>query len=119
MRRTGAICRIPPSNPAPILLKSGRMSAEPPAAVIPEVSDYRLSTALNALDLDNFDFRNIDPVLASQLLEEIRNGADIAPLLERLRSQQQQRNLSKAEKMVTFEDDIKPVNKLNADDVFM
>ena len=40
---------------------------------------------MNALDLENLDLRYIDPVLASKLLEEIRSGADVRPLLEKLK----------------------------------
>ena len=53
-------------RPFPIM-KSGRMSAEP--TPIKRSESYRLSAALNALDLDNLDFRSIDPVLASKLLD--------------------------------------------------
>ena len=48
-------------------------------------TDHRLSSAINALDLENLDLRYIDPVLASKLLEEIRSGADVRPLLEKLK----------------------------------
>ena len=98
-------------------MKSGRMSAEP-TPVKSASESYRLSAALNALDLDNLDFRSIDPVLASKLLDEIRSGADIGPLLEKLKD-----TTSKAQKetkMVTFEDDLQGLKgKLNPDDVFM
>ena len=104
-----------PSMATP-LMKSGRMSAEP--TPIKSHPDYRQSAALNALDLENLDFRSIDPVLASQLLDEIRSGADIAPLLEKLKDKS---GNEKKEKMVTFEDDLqlKTGVKLNPDDVFM
>ena len=106
------------SSQATPLMKSGRMSAEP--MPLKSHPDYRLSAALNALDLDNLDFRSIDPVLASKLLDEIRNGADIGPLLEKLKD----KSGKNKEKMVTFEDDLqlKTVNtppKLAPDDVFM
>ena len=100
------------SSQATPLMKSGRMSAEP--TPLKSHPDYRLSAALNALDLDNLDFRSIDPVLASKLLDEIRHGADIGPLLEKLKD----KSGKNKEKMVTFEDEtITP--KLNPDDVFM
>ena len=101
-------------RPFPIM-KSGRMSAEP--TPIKRSESYRLSAALNALDLDNLDFRSIDPVLASKLLDEIRSGADIGPLLEKLKDTTKQQ---KETKMVTFEDDLQGLKgKLNPDDVFM
>lgn len=139
MRRTGAISRthnflLPPSTAlqqpmsisnttTPTSSRSGRMSAEPSSS---RYADYRLSTALNALDLDNLDLRNIDPLLASKLLEEIKSGADVRPLLEKLKRgekvQGSMQSTNKAEKMVTFEDDLKTNtgNKLlNPGDVFM
>jgi hypothetical protein len=120
---------------------SGRMSAEPSPFDTrrgsTSSSEFRLSAALNALDLEHLDLRNIDPVMASKLLQEIRNGADVAPLLEKLTAADAQQkseaaaaaallnNGSKKEhKMVTFEDETKPgmedsPTRLNADDVFM
>ena len=53
--------------------------------LISRPSDYRHNPAINALDLENLDLRNIDPVLASKLLDEIRCGADVRPLLEKLK----------------------------------
>ena len=103
-------------SPCQAIMKSGRMSAEP--TPIKRSESYRLSAALNALDLDNLDFRSIDPVLASKLLDEIRSGADIGPLLEKLKDTTKQQ---KETKMVTFEDDCLQglKGKLNPDDVFM
>ena len=102
-------------RPCQAIMKSGRMSAEP--TPIKRSESYRLSAALNALDLDNLDFRSIDPVLASKLLDEIRSGADIGPLLEKLKDTTKQQ---KETKMVTFEDDLQGLKgKLNPDDVFM
>ena len=103
-------------RPCQAIMKSGRMSAEP--TPIKRSESYRLSAALNALDLDNLDFRSIDPVLASKLLDEIRSGADIGPLLEKLKDTTKQQ---KETKMVTFEDDCLQglKGKLNPDDVFM
>ena len=137
-----------PHLPLPSILvsstssNSGRSSVEPnPSASVSSssrrssnISEFRLSSALNALDLDNLDLRNIDPSLASKLLSEIRNGADLGPLLEKLKSEQQQsNNPSKSgdmKKVVTFEDDVtkpgmpgKPSPSedeiLKVDDVFM
>ena len=134
-----------PHLPLPSILvsstsASGRSSVEPNPSVSSSsrrssnISEFRLSSALNALDLDNLDLRNIDPTLASKLLSEIRNGADIGPLLEKLKSDQLQSNpssKSEMKKVVTFEDDItkpppgmpKPSTSedeiLKADDVFM
>ena len=88
---------------------SGRMSAEPTRRRDSSSSEFRLSAALNALDLNDLDLRTIDPHLASRLLDEIKSGADITPLLEKLKN---------TKKMVTFEDGTKP-NNLNNDDVFM
>ena len=48
-------------------------------------TEYRHNPVINALDLENLDLRNIDPVLASKLLDEIRCGADVRPLLEKLK----------------------------------
>ena len=87
-------------RPCQAIMKSGRMSAEP--TPIKRSESYRLSAALNALDLDNLDFRSIDPVLASKLLDEIRSGADIGPLLEKLKDTTKQQ---KETKMVTVADD--------------
>ncbi len=78
------------------------------------------SSCLDALDLQNLDLRNIDPVLAAEILQEIRNGADLKPLLEKLvlaektrlskRPLQDQTSTSarpKETKMVTFQDEAK------------
>ena len=130
-----------PHLPLPSILvsstsASGRSSVEPNPSVSSSsrrssnISEFRLSSALNALDLDNLDLRNIDPALASKLLSEIRNGADIAPLLEKLKSEQNNPKSSTEmnKKVVTFEDDItkpgmpKPSSEdeiLKVDDVFM
>merc|ERR1712008_243694 len=113
-----------PSAAPVIMLNSGRMSAEPHLS-IPRPSDYRHDPAINALDLENLDLRNIDPVLASKLLDEIRCGADVRPLLEKpkrpmlyaeLRGSEAAstsgslgRSATRAEKMVTFEDDLKSI----------
>ena len=120
---------VEPNHASSVTSSSSRRSSN--------ISEFRLSSALNALDLDNLDLRNIDPTLASKLLSEIRNGADIGPLLEKLKSDQLQSNPSSAssksemKKVVTFEDDItkpppgmpKPSTSedeiLKADDVFM
>ena len=89
------------------------MSAEPQISLSRQSSVKRFSAALNALDLDNLDLRNIDPILASQILDEIRNGADVGPLLEKLKRCDQSGIYksvlvrSRAEKMVTFEDEMK------------
>lgn len=107
--------------PPPTILVNSRLSAE--------------------LDLDNLDIRNIDPVLASKLLDEIRQGADVGPLLERFKSVDlhdrphlerfKAVDLSagaKPEKKVSFEDDhfnpekLGAVNlspKLSPGDIFM
>lgn len=114
-----------PSAAPVIMLNSGRMSAEPHLS-IPRPSDYRHNPAINALDLENLDLRNIDPVLASKLLDEIRCGGDVRPLLEKLKrpmlsaelrgseagsstSGSLGRSATRAEKMVTFEDDLKSI----------
>ena len=117
---------VEPNHASSVTSSSSRRSSN--------ISEFRLSSALNALDLDNLDLRNIDPTLASKLLSEIRNGADIGPLLEKLKSDQLQSNpssKSEMKKVVTFEDDItkpppgmpKPSTSedeiLKADDVFM
>ena len=130
-----------PHLPLPSILVSstsgsGRSSAEPTSSSSrrsSNVSEFRLSSALNALDLDNIDLRNIDPVLASKILNEIRNGADVGPLLEKFKidnninntnakSIENEKTKNKEGKMVTFEDDTKPGTEeqiLKADDVFM
>ena len=108
MRRTGAISRTTTENQH----KSGRFSAEPPQILTSSAAEFRLSAALNDFDLDNFDFRNIDPILASKLLDEIKSGADVGPLIEKLKK-------NEMKKMVTFEDEANVVNKLKPDDVFM
>ena len=141
-----------PHLPLPSILvsstSSGRSSAEPTSSSSrrsSNLSDFRLSSALNGLDLDNLDLRNIDPVLASKLLTEIRNGADVGPLLEKLKNDNAAAiaatasaanpaaankltmpddKKSKQEKMVTFQEDTKPgmddeEQILKADDVFM
>ena len=120
---------VEPNHASSVTSSSSRRSSN--------ISEFRLSSALNALDLDNLDLRNIDPTLAAKLLSEIRNGADIGPLLEKLKSDQLQSNPSSSssksemKKVVTFEDDItkpppgmpKPSTSedeiLKADDVFM
>ena len=89
---------VPPPPPASerggggssVSFRSGRMSAEPldffaSARRSNSSLDFRQSMALNALDLGQIDLRNIDPVLAKKMLEEIRQGADIKPLLEKFR----------------------------------
>ena len=143
-----------PHLPLPSILvsstSSGRSSAEPTSSSSrrsSNLSDFRLSSALNGLDLDNLDLRNIDPVLASKLLTEIRNGADVGPLLDKLKNDNAvalaatasatnpaaaankltmpDDKKSKQEKMVTFQEDTKPgmdddeEQILKADDVFM
>ena len=129
-----------PHLPLPSILVSstsgsGRSSAEPTSSSSrrsSNVSEFRLSSALNALDLDNIDLRNIDPVLASKILNEIRNGADVGPLLEKLKidnnintnakSIDEKTKNKEGQKMVTFEDETKPGTEeqiLKADDVFM
>ena len=143
-----------PHLPLPSILvsstSSGRSSAEPTSSSSrrsSNLSDFRLSSALNGLDLDNLDLRNIDPVLASKLLTEIRNGADVGPLLDKLKNDNAAAisatasaanpapaaankltmpddKKSKQEKMVTFQEDTKPgmddeEQILKADDVFM
>lgn len=70
--------------------RSGRQSAEPfshptfprwpAAALTPKKAE------LDALDLGPIDLRNIDPVTAQKMLDDIRSGADIKPLLDKLRS---------------------------------
>lgn len=65
------------------LTRSGRMSADPFPLEHRQFSHPRghQSVALNALDLDPLDLRNIDPALAKQILDEIKSGADIEPVL--------------------------------------
>ena len=64
-----------------------------------------------ALDLDYRDLRNLDPALASNLLEEIKLGADLGPILEKIRAsslpKKSQPNGAKETKSVTFEDEAK------------
>ena len=65
---------------------------------------------ISALDLDYRDLRNLDPSLASSLLEEIRLGADVGPILEKIRSSslyKKQPTNTKETKSVTFEDEAK------------
>ena len=75
---------------------------------VPEGSGSRhLSEALSALDLDSLDLSNIDPSLASSLLEEIRRGADLGPIIEKIRKSSNAKSKSSItkEKVVTFEDE--------------
>ena len=64
-----------------------------------------------ALDLDYRDLRNLDPALASNLLEEIKLGADLGPILEKIRASSLPKKLpqtgTKETKSVTFEDEAK------------
>ena len=103
----------------------GRRSAEPFGSLfVPTSKSVRpistdLSSCLEALDLQNIDLRNIDPALAAEILKEIRNGADLKPLLEKLVQSEKTRLLKrppdlttttltsvrpKETKMVTFKD---------------
>ena len=64
----------------------------------------------SALDLDYRDLRNLDPNLASSLLEEIKLGADLGPILEKIRASslpKRASNPTKETKSVTFEDEAK------------
>ena len=64
----------------------------------------------SALDLDYRDLRNLDPNLASSLLEEIKLGADLGPILEKIRAStlpKKSSTATKETKSVTFEDDTK------------
>jgi hypothetical protein len=100
----------------------GRRSAEPFGSLFASTSksgrpvSSDLSSCLEALDLQNLDLRNIDPALAAEILKEIRNGADLQPLLEKLVQAEKTRLLKrppdvstptvrpKETKMVTFKD---------------
>ena len=63
------------------------------------------------LDLGSLDLSNIDPCLASDLLEEIRLGADLGPIVEKIRksssksSSKTSSNSNKESKVVTFQDE--------------
>ena len=112
--------RVP--QKAATLTRSGRMSAEPSSFLESGGPMSRIgpnpSTELDALDLGSLDLRNIDPVVAKRMLDEIRQGTDIATILERFRvlktpslpprEKSQLLRTSKSgrvEKVVTFEDD--------------
>ena len=74
---------------------------------------------LNALDLGSLDLRNLDPSLAQKMLDEIRGGADIALLLEKLRANSRSSSVQfpqppkrdqmvpGKEKVVTFDEETK------------
>jgi len=60
--------------------------AVPALLTAPSRGSLNLSEALNALDLESLDLSNIDPCVASKLLEEIRRpGADLGPIIEKIR----------------------------------
>ena len=60
--------------------------AVPAVLTAPSRGSLNLSEALNALDLESLDLSNIDPCVASKLLEEIRRpGADLGPIIEKIR----------------------------------
>lgn len=67
------------------LNRSGRMSAEPFHAKNLFTESDCCNLALSALDLENLDLRNLDPVLAQKMLNEIRSGANIKQVLEKFR----------------------------------
>ncbi len=67
------------------LTRSGRMSAEPFHAKSLFTESDCCNLALSALDLENLDLRNLDPVLAQKMLNEIRSGANIKQVLEKFR----------------------------------
>ena len=73
---------------------------------------YPIESFFNsALDLDYRDLRNLDPNLASSLLDEIKLGADLGPILEKIRessfSKKPPTTSTKETKSVTFEDETK------------
>ena len=86
----------------------------------PSRGSLNLSEALNALDLESLDLSNIDPCVASKLLEEIRRpGADLGPIIEKIRKSSTENATSpttssnpstkcsnqKETKVVTFQDE--------------
>ena len=97
--------------------KDGRLPDNPGqrsrlSATFPDPSpnqDFQLSEALSALDLDNLDLSSIDPSLATSLLEEIRLGADLGPILDKIRTANahHKKNTIKETKVVTFQDETK------------
>ena len=83
---------------------------------VPTGGSAQLSQALMlgsaTLDLGSLDLSNIDPCLASDLLEEIRLGADLGPIVEKIRKSSSKSstnkissNSNKESKVVTFQDE--------------
>ena len=68
-------------------------------------AEESLNEALNAIDLETLDLTNLDPSLASHLLEEIRLGADMGPIIEKIRVANAANKKAKDMKVVTFEDE--------------
>ena len=88
------------STPYPI---DGRRSAEPFGSIfLPSTkSSSDLSSCLEALDLQNLDLRNIDPALAAEVLQEIRKGAELKPLLEKILLAEKSRQSKRPQSLAT------------------
>ena len=83
--------------------KDGKINSWCP---VPASHGSQLSEALSALDLESLDLSNIDPCLASDLLEEIRLGADLGPIIDKIRKSSKVKSSNiKETKVVTFQDE--------------
>lgn len=84
--------------------KSGRTSADPlEAGRPPRAPTFSSTSSLN--DLDRLDLRNLDPVVAQRMLDEIQKGADIKTTLEKFHLLDSTSAIPSKERMVTFEDE--------------
>ena len=119
--QVGEQCSILTTDQKPLCKNDLSQTVAVPAVLTaPSRGSLNLSEALNALDLESLDLSNIDPCVASKLLEEIRRpGADLGPIIEKIRKSTTEKATSgssasnpstkcsnqKETKVVTFQDE--------------